>query len=95
MCIRDSVEVFNGTSYEPLEMDRVYKVASNNFMRLGGDGYSVFLTNAINPVSYTHLRAHETVLDLVCPLLLETKQHTYRHHTNYMIINSEIQLANR
>ena len=26
--------------------------------------------NAI-PVSYTHLRAHETVLDLVCRLLLE------------------------
>ena len=26
------------------------------------------------PVSYTHLRAHETVLDLVCRLLLETKK---------------------
>ena len=24
-------------------------------------------------VSYTHLRAHETVLDLVCRLLLETQ----------------------
>ena len=31
------------------------------------------------PVSYTHLRAHETVLDLVCRLLLE-KKHT--HTTN-------------
>ena len=27
------------------------------------------------PVSYTHLRAHETVLDLVCRLLLEKKNH--------------------
>ena len=27
------------------------------------------------PVSYTHLRAHETVLDLVCRLLLD-KKHT-------------------
>ena len=27
----------------------------------------------ILPVSYTHLRAHETVLDLVCRLLLEKK----------------------
>ena len=27
----------------------------------------------ISPVSYTHLRAHETVLDLVCRLLLEKK----------------------
>ena len=26
------------------------------------------------PVSYTHLRAHETVLDLVCRLLLEQKK---------------------
>src|SRR5664280_3749433 len=26
--------------------------------------------NCIMPVSYTHLRAHETVLDLVCRLLL-------------------------
>ena len=25
------------------------------------------------PVSYTHLRAHETVLDLVCRLLLDKK----------------------
>ena len=29
------------------------------------------------PVSYTHLRAHETVLDIVCRLLLEkTKRYT-------------------
>ena len=28
----------------------------------------------IHPVSYTHLRAHETVLDLVCRLLLEKKK---------------------
>ena len=27
-----------------------------------------------NTVSYTHLRAHETVLDLVCRLLLEKKK---------------------
>ena len=29
---------------------------------------------ALVPVSYTHLRAHETVLDLVCRLLLEKKK---------------------
>ena len=28
----------------------------------------------VDPVSYTHLRAHETVLDLVCRLLLEKKK---------------------
>ena len=29
---------------------------------------------ALIAVSYTHLRAHETVLDLVCRLLLEKKK---------------------
>ena len=29
-------------------------------------------------VSYTHLRAHETVLDLVCRLLLEKKKNQYK-----------------
>mgnify|MGYP003378741846 CR=1 FL=1 len=33
-----------------------------------------FLDNTSNAVSYTHLRAHETVLDLVCRLLLEKKK---------------------
>ena len=31
------------------------------------------------PVSYTHLRAHETVLDLVCRLLLEKKKITSQY----------------
>src|SRR5450756_1466063 len=30
--------------------------------------------NALQPVSYTHLRAHETRHDLVCRLLLEKKK---------------------
>ena len=34
--------------------------------------YSVSPKN--KSVSYTHLRAHETVLDLVCRLLLEKKK---------------------
>ena len=35
----------------------------------------VFAVNVLIPVSYTHLRAHETVLDLVCRLLLAQKNH--------------------
>eukprot|EP00657_Telonema_sp_P-1_P000163 TRINITY_DN10293_c0_g1_i1.p1 TRINITY_DN10293_c0_g1~~TRINITY_DN10293_c0_g1_i1.p1 ORF type:complete len:129 (+),score=72.53 TRINITY_DN10293_c0_g1_i1:136-522(+) len=31
----------------------------------------------LEAVSYTHLRAHETVLDLVCRLLLEKKKQQY------------------
>ena len=34
-------------------------------------------------VSYTHLRAHETVLDLVCRLLLENKKQTSRSDFYY------------
>ena len=40
------------------------------------------LAGGFMAVSYTHLRAHETVLDLVCRLLLEKKKyHTYKHST--------------
>ena len=35
---------------------------------------AVVLINCFVAVSYTHLRAHETVLDLVCRLLLEKKK---------------------
>ena len=34
------------------------------------------LRRRVIAVSYTHLRAHETVLDLVCRLLLEKKNNT-------------------
>ena len=57
---------------------------------LGGvDGHTLLLVGLVvsalglvfglviyGPVSYTHLRAHETVLDLVCRLLLEKKNST-------------------
>ena len=34
--------------------------------------------------SYTHLRAHETVLDLVCRLLLEKKKHISNSQINVL-----------
>ena len=36
----------------------------------------MFLQRRSVSVSYTHLRAHETVLDLVCRLLLEKTKNT-------------------
>src|SRR5664280_3329514 len=39
-------------------------------------GWDLLHGNLRHPVSYTHLRAHETVLDLVCRLLLEKKKTT-------------------
>ena len=42
------------------------------------------------PVSYTHLRTHETVLDLVCRLLLEKKKYKplHTHYNNNNSYNS-------
>ena len=39
-----------------------------------GSGKTVSMYTGLGTVSYTHLRAHETVLDLVCRLLLEKKK---------------------
>ena len=39
----------------------------------GDNASSGTIRASCEPVSYTHLRAHETVLDLVCRLLLEKK----------------------
>ena len=41
------------------------------------DRVAVLAELDVEPVSYTHLRAHETVLDLVCRLLLEKKNKNY------------------
>ena len=43
------------------------------------------LIKYIEPVSYTHLRAHETVLDLVCRLLLEKKKYNKHDSTLYKL----------
>ena len=49
----------------PLIMDFIYNTDSF---------YQSYLYINLITVSYTHLRAHETVLDLVCRLLLEKKK---------------------
>ena len=41
----------------------------------------IMYLESITAVSYTHLRAHETVLDLVCRLLLEKKKITKKKKT--------------
>src|SRR5660397_261794 len=43
---------------------------------------NVYFGTGSDPVSYTHLRAHETKANLVCRLLLEKKKnHTHNRHT--------------
>ena len=50
---------------------RVLLIDKEHFPRekVCGDGIAPRAVHS--PVSYTHLRAHETVLDLVCRLLLD------------------------
>ena len=64
MCIRDRDEVAEFVARVDKEVGKATYV-----MELKYDGVAISLTS----VSYTHLRAHETVLDLVCRLLLEKK----------------------
>ena len=47
-------------------------------------------TKRPGPVSYTHLRAHETVLDLVCRLLLETKKKTKKQQIVLMMLSRSV-----
>ncbi|MBE2184658.1 MAG: 5'-nucleotidase C-terminal domain-containing protein [Anaerolineae bacterium] len=39
-------------SYAPLDEAAVYSIATNDFMRRGGDGYTVLAENAINPYDF-------------------------------------------
>ena len=41
------------------------------------------------PVSYTHLRAHETVLDLVCRLLLEKKKKCKSYNASHTFTTND------
>ncbi|MFN8449328.1 MAG: 5'-nucleotidase C-terminal domain-containing protein [Anaerolineae bacterium] len=48
-----SVEVLGQDgSYSPIDPAATYTIASNDFMRRGGDGYTVFNDNAIDPYDF-------------------------------------------
>jgi len=48
-----SVSVLNSDGVaEPLDSNKNYTLATNNFMRTGGDGYQLFNDNAIDPYDY-------------------------------------------
>eukprot|EP00656_Telonema_subtile_P034667 TRINITY_DN38727_c0_g1_i1.p1 TRINITY_DN38727_c0_g1~~TRINITY_DN38727_c0_g1_i1.p1 ORF type:complete len:251 (-),score=46.46 TRINITY_DN38727_c0_g1_i1:17-769(-) len=59
----DQLPELGHTKSDVCELSANTLVCANRFSALGHQ-----------PVSYTHLRAHETVLDLVCRLLLEKKK---------------------
>ena len=60
--------------------DRAYDYLLRNFWDKEEGGFLWTLDS----VSYTHLRAHETVLDLVCRLLLEKNTKKKSGETHYM-----------
>jgi 5'-nucleotidase/UDP-sugar diphosphatase len=49
-----SVDVLNAETgeYVPLDLEALYFVATNDFMRRGGDGYAMFAENAIDPYDF-------------------------------------------
>ena len=60
--------------------EREFNGAAAHELKLKPETFA--LLHASKSVSYTHLRAHETVLDLVCRLLLEKKKEkTRQKHT--------------
>lgn len=47
-----SVEVKEGEAFVPLDPAKTYNVVSNNYMRAGGDGYSVFAKAGMNAYDF-------------------------------------------
>ena len=71
MCIRDSYDYeLNEVFFEDLGIRK-----PDHFLNAAVHNATTTIGNIIS-VSYTHLRAHETVLDIVCRLLLEKKTKT-------------------
>ena len=67
--------VINADDYRPDGLEREFGLEAGGLYK---------------PVSYTHLRAHETVLDIVCRLLLEKKNKTQHNTTQHKQLSNEI-----
>lgn len=47
-----SLEVMEGGAWVPIDETKTYTIATNNFVRAGGDGYTLFAENAQNAYDY-------------------------------------------
>src|SRR5664280_3522479 len=57
-----------------IKASKVNKPMTGHFAKSNVPPVRMIKEVSVEAVSYTHLRAHETVLDLVCRLLLEKKK---------------------
>ncbi len=53
-----SVDVWIDGEWAPLDFVKIYKVATNDYLLAGGDDYSIFVTDAINPHDFSRLLVH-------------------------------------
>ena len=60
-----------------------------SFLLMFAFGITAITSCTSEPVSYTHLRAHETVLDIVCRLLLEKTNTQTTHTQSQQIYNNK------
>src|SRR5660397_274624 len=82
--VRNSYRNHKRLAYLPVGLDRIYSRRSSSpacaacvaVGRRKNAYYRAAGPNLPSPVSYTHLRAHETKANLVCRLLLEKKKTT-------------------
>ena len=100
MCIRDSIvqtarsigvsdDRIHRESFLPMSEQSSASQAFVLKLAKSGQEFSVLpgksIVETLEAVSYTHLRAHETVLDLVCRLLLVNKKtHNTQHTHKYL-----------
>jgi 5'-nucleotidase / UDP-sugar diphosphatase len=82
-----SVEVLgeDGT-YSEIDLEATYRVVTNNFVRQGGDGYSMFNENAINPYDFGRVD-YEALSDYLTdnsPITAETEG-------RITIVNAEVE----
>ena len=95
MCIRDSITTVAGSNLSGFDGDggpaTSAKLKQPADVALGPGGvlyiadygnHRIRMVDASGTVSYTHLRAHETVLDPVCRLLLEKKKRRASYWTS-------------
>src|SRR5664280_2112945 len=76
------IDLLSGRDYATV-VNEITPTYNNVNLVPNTDWQSLIFHPASIPVSYTHLRAHETVLDLVCRLLLAKKKQQQKYYTKH------------